>query len=163
MEEQALRFADLVLPDYILPDLEADSRDHALRTMAEFLVKRGRCRPSFPDAILERERHHPSGLPMPGHKIAIPHTDAEHVAESVILFARLRHPVEFRSMGDPETRIPIRLISMFALKEKKRIGDMLETLITAYQDDSTLAALDVAPDAAAMYQVLREAVESSGG
>ncbi len=162
MEEQVLSFADLVLPDFILPDLAADSRDHALRSMAELLVERGRCLPSFPDAILERERHHPSGLPMLGHKIAIPHTDADHVVESVILLARLRTPVEFRSMGDPESRLQVRLISMFALKEKKRIGDMLETLITAYQDDSTLAALDAAPDAAAMYAVLREAVEANG-
>lgn len=158
MEQQALSFADLVIPEFILPDLEAESREDALRTMAEFLVEHGRCFPTFPEAILERERHHPSGLPMPGHRIAIPHTDAEHVRESAILFARLKHPVEFRSMGDPGERLSIRLISMFALKEKKRIGDMLEALITAYQDDSVLADLDAAADAQAMYQVLRDAL-----
>ena len=83
---------------------------------------------TFPDAILERERLYPSGPPMEGHKIAIPHTDAEHVNQSMILFARLAKPLEFASMGDPDEKISIQLISMFM---PKAIYDILHEAVGA--------------------------------
>lgn len=159
MTSEALAFHDLIRPDFVLHDLDSGDREGVLREMASLLVDRGFCKPSFVEAILARERAHPSGLPMPGPKIAIPHTDAEHVERSVILFARLKRPVDFRSMGDPEQVLPVQLVSMLALKEKRLIGDLLETLITAYQNEQTLTDLLEAPDAGAMYAILRHAVE----
>jgi PTS system galactitol-specific IIA component len=159
VDTQQLRFRELVAEDLVLVDLDARDRTDALTRMATLLVERGYCDQSFVDAILERERVHPSALPMPGHKIAIPHTDATHVNNSAILFARLRNPVEFRSMGDPEERLSVSMISMFALKEKKRIGDLLETLITVYQDESVLEAIFDAPDARAIFEILKANVE----
>jgi len=158
----ALKFGDLVLEDLILDDLEAGTREEALRRMAEILVQRGFCKQEFVQAILDREAAHPSGLPMPGLKIAIPHTDAEHVNRSALLFARLRKPVEFRSMGSPEEKLEVGMISMFALKEKKLIGDLLETLLTVYQHEEVLAALAGAPDRAAMFSILKENVQKYG-
>ena len=95
---------------------------------------------------------------MEGHKIAIPHTDAEHVNKSVILFARLANPLEFASMGDPDEKLQVQLVSMFALAEKKQIGYLLEVLITAYSDNEVLDAILKAPSAKAIYGILRKAV-----
>lgn len=158
-EAGELQFSDLVRHDCIMDNLRAESRDDALSSMAEYLVHRGNCKPSFVRGILDREAVHPSGLPMAGPKIAIPHTDAEHVSESVILFARLAAPVEFRAMGNPDERLQVRMISMFALKEKKRIGDMLETLITAYQQEVTLNAILNAENSNEIFGILKAAVE----
>jgi PTS system galactitol-specific IIA component len=99
---------------------------------------------------------------MSGLKIAIPHTDAEHVNRSALLFARLKEPLEFRSMGDPEEKLQVAMISMFALKEKKLIGDLLETLLTVYQQEAVLEALYHAPDAGSMFRILKENVEKYG-
>ena len=159
MNTDSLKFRDLVKPEYVLTDLSATSKEDALTQMARLLVDRGNCGPEFVEAILERERHHPSGLPMPGPKIAIPHTDAEHVRESVILFVRLPEPVTFLSMGSPDDKLSVRMISMFALKEKKRIGDMLETLINVYQDETVLQAILEAPGSESIYALLKNAVE----
>jgi PTS system galactitol-specific IIA component len=162
MSENNFQFVDLVKPEFVLASISASSREEALIRMAEFLVEKGNCRPSFIEAIVERERNHPSGLPMPGPKIAIPHTDAEHVLQSVILFVRLPEPVEFLSMGSPEDKLQVRMISMFALKEKKRIGDMLETLINVYQREEVLNAILEAENADGIYKILRDAVELYG-
>jgi galactitol PTS system EIIA component len=162
MGEDSLQFSDLVRPELILDQLRAVDRDDALRQMAQYLVDTGHCRPSFVEAIIERERNHPSALPMPGHKIAIPHTDAEHVEKSAILLARLEAPVEFRSMGSPDDVLQVRMISMFALKEKKRIGDLLETLINVYQHNEILDDILRAPEANTMFRILRQSVETYG-
>ncbi len=162
MSCESLSFLDLVKPELVIPNLKARDREDALRRMAVLLVEKGYCKPSFVEAILHRERHHPSALPMEGHKIAIPHTDAEHVNESVILFARLERPVEFLSMGSSEDRLQVQMVSMFALREKKLIGDLLESLITVYQHDEILDALLHAGDSAEMFALLRDGVERYG-
>lgn len=162
MKNNDLKFSDLVKPEYVIGSLQATSREEALTQMAEFLVEKGNCKPSFVEAILERERNHPSGLPMPGPKIAIPHTDATHVEQSIILFARLTEPVEFLSMGSPDDKLQVRMISMFALREKKRIGDMLETLINVYQNEEILNAILEAENAEEIFSILSESVRKYG-
>ncbi|RKX97465.1 MAG: hypothetical protein DRZ90_06135, partial [Spirochaetes bacterium] len=69
MNSDSLKFSDLVKPDFVLGNLQASTREEALTKMAEFLVDRGNCEPTFVGAILKREQNHPSGLPMPGPKI----------------------------------------------------------------------------------------------
>ncbi|MFP4373810.1 MAG: PTS sugar transporter subunit IIA [Spirochaetaceae bacterium] len=160
---ESLRFTDLVRRDLIIDGVEYSDRDEALRSLAGLLVERGFCRGPYIEAILERERAHPSALPMPGHKIAIPHADATHVDSSALVFARLTKPVQFFSMGAPDEKLDVSMISMFALKEKKAIGDLLETLITVYQDETVLNEIFEAPDAEQIYELLRHNVQRITG
>jgi PTS system galactitol-specific IIA component len=153
-----MKIDDILKEDCIIERLEASSKEEALSIMSNMLLSMGYVKESFPEAILEREKHYPSGLPMEGHKIAIPHTDAEHVHKSVILFARLAHPLEFSSMGDPDEKIDVSLISMFALAAKKEIGKMLEVLITAYSSNEVLEEILNAPSAREIYNILYQNV-----
>jgi PTS system galactitol-specific IIA component len=153
-----MKIDDVLKEDCIIENLEADTREEALTKMCTLLFSKGYVKDSFTAAILERERLYPSGLPMEGHKIAIPHTDAEHVLESVILFARLAKPLEFASMGDPDEKMQVRLISMFALKEKKKIGFLLDVLINTYSDNATLEAVLNAGSAAEIFDILHKSV-----
>jgi PTS system galactitol-specific IIA component len=156
-----MKIENVLKEDCIIERLDAASKEEALTAMSNILLAKGYVKESFLGAILEREKHYPSGLPMEGHKIAIPHTDAEHVNKSVILFARLTKPLEFASMGDPDEIIQISLISMFALAEKKEIGKMLEVLITAYSNNEVLEAVLNAPSAKAIYDILYQNVGST--
>ena len=154
---------DILKEDCVIENLEASSKEEALSAMCNVLLSKGYVKETFPQAIQERERLYPSGLPMEGHKIAIPHTDAEHVNKSTILFARLARPLEFASMGDPDEKIQVQLISMFALAEKKEIGKMLELLINAYSNNDVLDAILKAPSAKAIFDILYEAVGAQAG
>ncbi len=149
-----MKIEDILKRDCVIADLEADSKETALKIMAERLYELGYVKESYIQAIQEREASYPSGLPMGDVKIAIPHTDSQHVHKSVICFARTTQDMEFSVMGDPDQQIPVRLISMFALKEKKEIGNLLETLIVTYQDNDTLQALLNAKDEQEIYQLL---------
>jgi PTS system galactitol-specific IIA component len=153
-----MKVEDILKEDCIIENLEAATKEEAITAMCRVLFSKGYVKDSFEAAILERERLYPSGLPMEGHKIAIPHTDAEHVNESVILFARLSGPVEFSSMGDPDEKLQVALVSMFALKEKKKIGFLLDVLINAYSDNDTLDAILKASSAREIYHILYKAV-----
>jgi PTS system galactitol-specific IIA component len=149
-----MKIEDILKEDCIIDNLDAPNKEEALTAMCNILLSRGYVKDSFPEAILKREKLYPSGLPMEGHKIAIPHTDSDHVNESVILFARLAKPIEFSSMGDPDEKLQVQLISMFALKEKKKIGFLLEVLITAYSNNDVLDAILKASSAKEIYDIL---------
>ena len=153
-----MKIEDVLKEDCIIERLEAGTKEEALSAMCNVLLSKGYVKETFPAAILERERLYPSGLPMEGHKIAIPHTDAEHVNKSVILFARLAQPLEFASMGDPDEKLQVSLVSMFALAEKKEIGAMLEVLITTYSDNDVLESILKASSAKEIYDILYQAV-----
>jgi len=156
-------FSSMIKRELILDSVMADDSLSALSVLSRFMFERGYVESSFEQAILDRERAHPSGLPMEGHKIAIPHTNAEHVKESAILFARLSKPVEFRCMGDPSTPIQVQLISMFALKEAKKIGDLLEALIGVYRDHQALDEILNAADSDEIFRILTKRVEAAVG
>ena len=143
----------------IIEKLEASSKEEALSFMCEILLDRGYVKEGFLAAIQEREQRYPSALPMEGHKIAIPHTDAEYVNKSKILFARLARPLEFGSMGEPDKKLQVQLISMFALAEKKEIGNMLELLINSYSDNEVLDAVLKASSAGEIYNILYKAIK----
>jgi mannitol/fructose-specific phosphotransferase system IIA component (Ntr-type) len=61
-------------------------------------------------------------------------------------------------MGDPNEKLQVQLISMFALKEKKQIGFLLEVLITAYSNNDVLDAILKASSAKEIYDILFAAV-----
>lgn len=149
-----MKIEDILKKECIIGMIEAPTKEKALRMMSERLLELGFVKESFVEAIQDREANFPSGLPMEDIKIAIPHTDADHVNQSVLCFARLSENVEFSVMGAPEEKIPVRLVSMFALKEKKKIGDLLETLITTYQDNDVLQSLIDAKDENEIYDIL---------
>ena len=154
-----MRIDDILRPECMIHNLNAETKEEALTIMADRLYELGYVKETFKDAVLTREAQYPSGLPMEQDKIAIPHTDAEHVNASVICFAQLTSPVAFSVMGDPAQTIPVQMISMFALKEKKEIGHLLEILITTYQDAMLLRNLKESPDAQRLYALLKEHIK----
>lgn len=91
--------------DLILFNLEADSDLELLEKMSRYAYEKGMVKDTFSEAVAEREKHYPTGIPMPCIKIAIPHTDARHVIEPGILVAKLKRPVSFKGMGMEDTEV----------------------------------------------------------
>ena len=81
--------------------LDAADEEDALRQMSAEFVALGVAKDSFPEALLERERVYPTGLPAIAFDIAIPHCASENVNETSMGVAVLAHPVEFLQMGSP--------------------------------------------------------------
>ena len=144
---------------YTLDRVEANDWEDALGQLSDVLITGRRCKESFHRAIIERERVHPSGLPMSGPKIAIPHTDAHHVIVPTVLFARLKSPVEVRSMGDPDHILSVQLVAMFALTAHSHMGGVLTTLIRTFQDAVLMEQLLSASDRVELYARLRDGVK----
>jgi PTS system nitrogen regulatory IIA component len=84
---------ELVLPEAILPALEADSRQAALRTLCASAAQALGLHPRLVyDAVMERESLGGTGV---GEGVAIPHARLPALDHPVGAFARLTVPVDF--------------------------------------------------------------------
>ncbi|MEJ2012685.1 MAG: PTS sugar transporter subunit IIA [Anaerolineales bacterium] len=121
-------------PALIEPWLQAADSSQVIRALGGLLLDQGYVRDTFIQAVLDREKVFATGLPTPVIQVAIPHADVEHVLQSAIAVASLRHPVEFGEMGNPEGTVQARIVFMLAVKESDSLVSLLQNLVGIFQD-----------------------------
>lgn len=137
MERDAMKLTK----ELVLVDVEEADDVAVLARLSNLLYERGYVKETYRQAIQNREKQYPTGLPTETVGVAIPHTDAEHVNEEAIAIGILKKPVAFRLMGNMDEKIPVSLVFMLALKEPKMQLDMLQRLIALFQEKELLVEL----------------------
>ncbi|WP_196594749.1 PTS sugar transporter subunit IIA [Pectinatus sottacetonis] len=122
----------------ILLDLVGADKTILLGKMADNLYENKFVKNTFKNAILEREKIFPTGLPTQPYGVAIPHTDIEHVNIPAISIARFKKPVKFIVMGEKDATVLVKLAFMLAMKEKHTQLNMLQKLMAVLQDKDAL-------------------------
>ena len=121
---------DLKLLDQnlVMINLEAETQQEALEKLAGRLYETGYVKETYAQAILEREKVFPTGLPTEGYGVAIPHTDVEHVHKPAVALGILQKPVKFNLMGDlnPESQVDVQIMFMLAIKEPHMQLELLQ-------------------------------------
>ncbi len=143
----------------ILLDVEGETKEAVLETVAQNLVDRGLVKTSFIQAILKRESEFATGLPTAGVSVAIPHTDVEHVNEKTISVAVLKNPVDFVIMGDESETTPVQIVFMLAMDEAHSQLTLLQKLMQVFQDEQTLRTIVSATDKSTIKTLLEEKLE----
>lgn len=143
----------------ILLDVEGQTKEAVLETVAQNLVDRGLVKKSFIQAILKRESEFATGLPTAGVSVAIPHTDVEHVNEKTISVAVLKNPVDFVIMGDDSETTPVQIVFMLAMDEAHSQLTLLQKLMQIFQDEQTLRTIVSAADKSTVKTLLEEKLD----
>lgn len=119
--------------------LEAKDKNEAIEMIAKTLRDAGYVKDSYINAIIEREKVFPTGLPTGEYGVAIPHTDVEHVNTPMVAVATLKNPVDFCVMGscDGET-IPVKIMFMLAMKDGNAQIHLLTNIMSVIQDSELL-------------------------
>ncbi|WP_293696715.1 PTS sugar transporter subunit IIA [uncultured Agrococcus sp.] len=128
------------IPGTSFVQLKASDADAALLAIANAAVAEGFAQPSFPAALVERERRFPTALPtIP--PVAIPHADAAHIIQPGFAIATLSEPVEFRIMGSDDDRVGVDIIiALFVTEPDKQVA-ILGSLIELVQRANWAAPL----------------------
>jgi mannitol/fructose-specific phosphotransferase system IIA component (Ntr-type) len=146
--------AQLLRPEAIKLELNAKTKNAALREVAELLVPR-QCIVNFDTfyrEILERERVSNTAL---GHDVAIPHARTEQCTEILIAVGRSSAGIEFGPAEDSR----VRLIFLIGTP-KQMVTDYLHlvgNLARLLRRDDLRQNLLAAPDSAAFVRVVAEA------
>ena len=118
----------------ILAPLSALDAADAITQLGKLLYKLGYVRDTFIDAVLEREKTYPTGLPTQEIYVAIPHTDPLHVIRPAIAIGMLDKPVAFCEMGNPASTLDVQIICLLAMAETQSLVILLRSLVGIFQD-----------------------------
>ena len=135
----------------------AESRDEALKMLADEFIKAGVAKETFYEGLITREANFPTGLSLNNMCVAIPHTDIEHVNRTQVGFMSLDEPVEFIEMGTDDKVIPVKMMFMLALKEAHQQLDMLMKLLDAFQNDELIDRFYAAENYEDFFELIKEA------
>lgn len=129
---------ELVDIGLILTDLDTGDKVETIRALGNLLLSGGYVEGGFVEAVLEREKEFPTGLPTKAVEIALPHTEAEYVRTSKMAVGVLRTPVDFQMMGSPESLVHAKIVFLLAIGEKESQVIALQQLVQLFQDGCTL-------------------------
>lgn len=121
--------------------LEGSNSMDILRQLGAELYRQGYVKESYIDAVIEREKEFPTGLPTKGVGIAIPHADAIHVNEEALILGILKEPVNFTVMGSHNDQVEVQLVFMLAIKDPQMQLNMLKRLMEGCQKEEVLYTL----------------------
>ncbi len=132
--------------DLFFINLEAQTKEDVLKKMAEKLLEKGYVKVGYLEALLNREKRYPTGLPSGSPAIAIPHANADLVNKTTIAVATLNKPVTFYNMGDVLDPISVEIVIMLVISEPHSQLEMLQKVVGIVQDDESRKQLMLASD-----------------
>ncbi len=128
----------IISSNLIFKEIEVSNNEDALKFLGQRLFDKQYVKESYIEAVIAREKKYATGLPTEIYGVAIPHTDIVHVNEPGIAIGILNKPVKFIMMGTEDTEIDVKVVFMLAVKEPKEQLQLLEKLMTVFQDKSML-------------------------
>ena len=140
--------------EMIFLDYEAEDADDFLDKIAGTLYEKGYVKKEFKEAIKERERIYPTGLPTMGVKVAIPHTDIVHAIRPVIAVVKFKDTVAFKEMGDGLNDIRAQLAFVLVVTELNGQVDTLQALMELFCKEGALERICSCTERGDMLRVL---------
>jgi galactitol PTS system EIIA component len=149
--------------DLVVIDLAAESKKEAICELSKLLQDKGYVKESFPQAVVDREEHFPTGLPTSLYGVAIPHTDSHHVLRTGIAVGILQNPTEFTIMGTTDQIVQVKLVLLLAIQDPSSHIQVLQQLMEVFQLPDVLQQLRSAKSKKEVVHVLTEhlSLESS--
>ena len=161
MKEEAAIIGALLDERLIVLDADVNSDEDCIRLMATRFEESGYVMPGYGDAVIERERTLPTGLPGKKINLAIPHTNNKLVIRPAVGVIIPRNPVVFHMMGDKETTLNCEIVLPLVVKDSKQQIGMLKKIMKIIQNSELLEKLKNSKSKAAIMQCLNSLEDES--
>jgi len=115
------------------------NKEELFKEVTQYLEKTGYVSSEFEEALIEREKEFPTGLPTEP-AVAIPHTDGTYVRKDTILCIRNTSKIAFNEMGgDDEDLVYPQIFFMLVLGDGKQHLEQLQLLVEKIQGGQLVA------------------------
>ncbi len=129
--------------EVILLHQNVKDKEEALTILATELERKNVVNTNFLPAILKREQEYPTGLALQENLgVAIPHTDPDKIKQEQLGFISLQHPIEFKQMGDANSKVKVSMIFVLCLKSPDKQLNMLKSFMNMFTDAETMKQIN---------------------
>jgi galactitol PTS system EIIA component len=122
-------------------NLRVENSDKVILFLAGLLEREGFVGVRYGQAVVNREKSFPTGVPAQPFSIAFPHAEFTAVYRSSLALAILAQPVPFRSMEDPAVQMPVRAVFLLANRTPKEQVTLLKRLARFFRKPQNLTQL----------------------
>lgn len=119
-------------------DADVHSDEECIRLMASRFEAYGYVRAGYGDAVIEREKTLPTGLPGKKINLAIPHTNNQLVIRPAVGVIIPHEDVEFCMMGMKATKLKCGVILPLVVKDSKQQIGMLKKIMKIIENGDLL-------------------------
>ena len=151
-----MQMKDILFPECILTHVKAESKEEALGRLFEALNAAGKVKPSFYEAILEREKNYPTGLELGERNAAIPHVTPDHVVTSAMGVAVWDTPVTFQRMDNKAETVEVKVIFNIALDANGKHLDILQEIMGVVANADVMRRLVRAETSEQIIKILKQ-------
>ncbi|NLN98083.1 MAG: PTS sugar transporter subunit IIA [Eubacteriaceae bacterium] len=145
--------------DYLFLKLKGGDMTTVLREMAQTLYKEGFVEETYEQAVVDREKVFPTGLPILPYGVAIPHTDSIHVKKRGLAVGILKEKASFTLMSSDTEQIEASIVFMLAIKDQTEQVDFLSALIALCQNDAYLKTIFEGSDVNQIDEILHQLMQ----
>ncbi|MFH5811678.1 PTS sugar transporter subunit IIA [Companilactobacillus sp. FL22-1] len=139
--------------------VDCNNSNEIIHYLANKLFQDGDVTADFEQAVKDREKIYPTGLPIGKVSVAIPHTDVKYVKNSSIAIATLERPVEFKNMANNKETIDVSIVVMLAMKEPHSQVDMLQKLMKLFQNQELLEKIYSLNDSSEIFDIVSKQID----
>jgi PTS system galactitol-specific IIA component len=148
---------DVFREELVLLNYQARDAEDVLKALADRLLEDGAVKDTYFQAMINREKSFPTGLPLEGINVAIPHAEVEHVNYSAFAIATLPTPVQFGEMGaGPDQFLDVHIVMMLANADPDEQVKTLRRMVDLFDEPESLSALMSAKSPSEVVKVLKE-------
>jgi len=144
----------LIDVDRIQVNCVVNDQFDAIALAAKPLLAQGCITENFVEAVVERERTYPTGLPTK-IGVALPHTEAKYVLKESISIVTLKNTIVFAGMGNPKESIPVQIVFLLAINDPEKQLKILQTIITIIQNEKMLKKIKDAKEPQIIYNLIK--------
>lgn len=144
--------------ELVFRNVQAKTDSEVLAFLASEMYKKNYVKEEYIQAIQEREKEYPTGLPSTPPGIAIPHANYEMVNKTTLAIATLKDPVLFHNMENKNEQLPIQIVIMMAIGEPHGQVEMLQKIVGIIQDEPLRQEMIRAGNDTELLELLKKAV-----
>lgn len=126
--------------ELIVRGIDASDAQDAIRQVGQRFLDADFVKNTYIEAVSAREKIYPTGLQLAGIAVAMPHTDPQHVKRAGVCIAQLAHPVTFKHMGDPDTKVEVEMLFMMAILNPDEQIELLQKVLNVFQQPQVVSA-----------------------
>lgn len=112
-----------------------------IASLSKNLINKDLVTEGYVEAVQEREKTFPTGLPTEPIGVAIPHTDPKYVKENSISLALLAKPIKMKVMASQDEYTNVSIIFLLSLGESNKQLNILQKIMNIVQNKELLAQL----------------------
>lgn len=146
------------VPQILGYQISGTNRDDVLQEMADYLASMGMVKPTYGQAVIDRENIYPTGICTEPIAVAIPHCERDGVIKTAILVGQTKGGgVTFQRIDDTELMVDAKVVFMLAVDTNQGQLEVISKLMDVIQDEKVIEAIANADTCEKIREIMTDA------